>query len=158
MISLVVPGSSDRMLTKARQLDVDELVFDLEDAVPAEHKPEALERVLAALLNDDFKALRLAVRCNPPDTPWAKRELEALSASERRPDSVVVPKVERADDLAEIPDGLRIQALIETAAGVLNLREIVAASETLDGLVLGYADLAASLGLTRAGAAQLDRW
>jgi len=35
---LVVPGSSERFLTKARKLEVDEVVIDLEDAVPPREK------------------------------------------------------------------------------------------------------------------------
>jgi citrate lyase subunit beta/citryl-CoA lyase len=158
MVSLVVPGSSERMLAKARELDVDELVFDLEDAVAPEHKPDALERVVATLADGGFKSPRLAVRCNPSGTQWAERELAALASADRPPDSVVVPKVDGPADLAAVPPSLRVQALIETARGLMNLRETVEGSARLDGVILGYADLAASLGRTRTGAAQLDRW
>jgi citrate lyase subunit beta/citryl-CoA lyase len=82
-----------------------------------------------------------------------------------------VPKVESAGDLAFVDrllDGveraagyaqpLRVQALIETAAGVRRLDEITRASGRLEAILLGYADLAASLGRPRAGALELDLW
>jgi citrate lyase subunit beta / citryl-CoA lyase len=84
---------------------------------------------------------------------------------------VVVPKVESPGDLAfvdrllegaELAAGrvrpLRVQALIETAAGIAHAAEIAGASARLDTLVLGYADLAVSLGRTRDGAADLGSW
>src|SRR5206468_892839 len=87
------------------------------------------------------------------------------------PGSVVVPKVEGVGDLAFVDrllDGveraagtdrpLRVQALIETAAGLAHVGEIAAASPRLDALILGYADLAASLGRSAAGARDLDAW
>ena len=87
------------------------------------------------------------------------------------PPAIVVPKVESAGDLAFVErllDGaeaaagrarpLRVQALIETAAGLSRVQEIAGASSRLDALILGYADLAVSLGRTGAGADDLDGW
>jgi citrate lyase subunit beta/citryl-CoA lyase len=171
VVSLVVPGSSARMLAKAREIEADEIVIDLEDAVVMERKRDALSAVLEALSAGSFNASAIAVRVNAPGTPWAHEELIALAALARVPDGVVVPKVQSAGDLAFVDrllDGaeraagrtepLRVQALIETAQGIAALDEIVTASPRLDALVLGYADLGVSLGRTRAGAARLDGW
>jgi citrate lyase subunit beta/citryl-CoA lyase len=171
MVSLVVPGSSERMLAKASALDADEIVIDLEDAVVAERKRDALAAAVAAVDSGPFQAATLAVRVNAPGTPWAHEELIALAATSRTQLSVVVPKVECAGDLAFVDrllDGaelaagrgvpLRVQALIETARGIVHLKEIVGASARLEALVLGYADLGASVGRSRAGAARLDGW
>jgi citrate lyase subunit beta/citryl-CoA lyase len=115
--------------------------------------------------------LNIAVRVNAPGTPWCHDDLIALAAAPRPPASVVVPKVESAGDLAfadRLLDGaeraagcdrpLRIQALIETAAGLARVYETAASSPRLDALILGYADLAASLGRSAAGARDLDGW
>lgn len=142
------------MLVKARAIDVDEVVIDLEDAVLPAHKEGALESAIGALREGGFRAPRLAVRCNPLASERGARELAALTDAPRPPDSVVVPKVER---VADVPEGLPAQALVETAAGLLNLREI-AMSPGLEALIVGYADLAASLGRSLRGAASLDRW
>ena len=166
---LSVPGSSERMLAKAQGLPADEIVVDLEDAVAAGDKDAARERVVAALASWTGRAV--SVRVNAPRSPWCHRDIAALAALPDRPAAIVVPKVEGAGDLAFVErllDGveaaagrtrpLRVQALIETAAGLAAAREIAAASERLDALILGYADLAASLGRSAAGARDLDAW
>lgn len=84
---------------------------------------------------------------------------------------MIVPKVELPGDLAFVErlldgteavskrrDPLRVQALVETAAGLSAVDDFAGASPRLEGLVLGYADLAVSLGRSRAGVAGLDRW
>ncbi len=170
MVSLVVPGSSERMLAKARGIEVDELVIDLEDAVIPERKSAALAAVLQALDVAGFPAGRVLVRVNSIGSEWAHQELIALSAAAALT-GVVVPKVQSAGDLAfvdrlldgaELAAGRRqpllVHALIETARGLSALDQIVAASPRLEALILGYADLSASLGRSRAAVADLDRW
>jgi citrate lyase subunit beta/citryl-CoA lyase len=166
---LSVPGSSERMLAKAEGLPADEIVVDLEDAVAVGDKDDARARVVAAL--ERWTGGTVSVRVNAPRSPWCHRDVAALAALGDRPAAIVVPKVEDPGDLAFVDrllDGveaaagrtppLRVQALIETAAGLANVREIAAASGRLDALILGYADLAASLGRSGAGARDLDAW
>jgi citrate lyase subunit beta/citryl-CoA lyase len=178
VVSLVVPGSSERMLAKARGIEADEIVIDLEDAVIPERKPAALDAVLAALGGEPFRAPTVAVRINAVDSPWAHRELIALAAAPGRLDSVIVPKVQSPGELefvdrllsgAQLAAGLdrlageepqrplRVQALIETAAGMQALSAIAAAPR-LCALILGYADLSVSLGRSPAARDHLDRW
>jgi citrate lyase subunit beta / citryl-CoA lyase len=147
------------MLAKAAAIGADEIVVDLEDAVAAPMKDEARARVVELLRDRPSWAARtVSVRVNAPRTPWCHRDLVAL-ATAAGVDSVVVPKIEGAGELAFVDrllDGveaeagraepLRTQALIETAAGLERADEIAASSERLDALILGYADLAASLG------------
>jgi citrate lyase subunit beta/citryl-CoA lyase len=161
---LSVPASSERMLEKAQGLPADEVVIDLEDAVAAGAKDAA--RVAAVDALGGWIGRNVAVRVNAPRTPWCHLDLAALGELDELR-SVVVPKVDGAGDLAFVDrllDGveagagrarpLRIQALIETAAGLAHVNEIAAASVRLDALILGYADLAASLGGTR----ELEAW
>ncbi len=168
---LSVPGSSEKMLAKAPGLAADELIVDLEDAVAASAKDAARARVTAALERTPWADAAVSVRVNAPRSPWCHLDIAALAALPRQPAAIVVPKVEGAGDLAFVDrllDGVeaaggrarpvRVQALIETAAGLANVREIAAASERLDALILGYADLAASLGRSEAGARDLDAW
>lgn len=159
MVSLVVPGSSERRLAKARELSVDELVLDLEDAVAPERKAEALELVLGTLAAG-AAAPRVAVRINAIHTEWARSELCALAGADARPDSIVLPKAEVPDDVrraADATEGIAVQALVETAAGLSRIDEL-AAVPGVAALILGYADLAVSLGRTPEGAANLDLW
>ncbi|HWC28089.1 MAG TPA: CoA ester lyase [Solirubrobacteraceae bacterium] len=169
---LSVPGSSASMLAKAPQRGADEIVVDLEDAVAAAAKDEARATVVAALSETRYEGVPTSVRVNAPRTPWCHADLIAIASLAPGPASVVVPKVESAGDLAFVErllDGveaaagtgaapLRVQALIETAAGVARLDEIAGASPRLDALILGYADLSASLGRTAGARAELDGW
>jgi citrate lyase subunit beta/citryl-CoA lyase len=171
---LSVPGSSASMLAKAPQRAADEIVIDLEDAVAASAKDEARETVAAALQEPQYEGARTAVRVNAPRTPWCHRDMIAMASLARGPASIIVPKVESAGDLAFVDrllDGveaalgagpaaapMRVQALIETAAGVARLDEIAASSGRLDALILGYADLSASLGRAAGAGAPLDSW
>ncbi len=169
---LSVPGSSASMLAKAPLRGADEVVVDLEDAVAASAKDEARETVVAALAEAVWQDARCSVRVNAPRTPWCHLDIAAVASHAHGPDSIIVPKVESAGDLAFVDrllDGveaaaatgrapLRVQALIETAAGVARLDEIAGCSPRLDSLILGYADLSASLGRAAGAGAELDSW
>src|SRR4051794_27101800 len=155
-----VPGSSAKMLAKAPTRGADEIVIDLEDAVAPSAKDEARGTVVAALGEPGWAGVRCSVRVNAPRTPWCHADIATIAALAHGPASIVVPKVESAGDLAFVErllDGveaaaglpvgrMRVQALIETAAGVSRVQEIAGASPRLDGLILGYADLSASIG------------
>lgn len=164
-----VPASAPSKLAKAARLGADEAVIDLEDSVIADAKAPARTAAVAALRS--WSGGTVSVRINAPRTPWCHLDLAAISALPLFPHTVVVPKVESAGDLAFIDrllDGLEaasgrdvpvgVQALIETAEGLAKLDEIASASPRLQTLILGYADLAASLGRSAAGAANLDLW
>ncbi len=164
---LSVPGSSEKMLAKAAGLEADELVVDLEDAVAPEAKAQARDLVGDLLAGDTPFATATAVRVNSLAGPWGEWDVtELVERAGPRIDSLVIPKVESADDvlavdrlldgLGEPGAGIRLQALVETAAGLLRAGEIAASSERLDALILGYADLGASLG--RAPGAPPELW
>ncbi|HEV2058303.1 MAG TPA: CoA ester lyase, partial [Solirubrobacteraceae bacterium] len=169
---LSVPGSSAAMLAKAPLRGADEVIVDLEDAVAPSAKDEARETVVAALREPQWEGVRASVRVNAPRTPWCHSDIAAMASAGRGPDSIIVPKVESRGDLEFVDrllDGaeaagqtgrppLRVQALIETAAGVAHLDEIAGASSRLDALILGYADLSASLGRAAGARAELDSW
>lgn len=161
---LVVPAAPAAKLAKGATLAADEVVLDLEDAVVPAVKDEARAAVVEAL-RGDWAAESVAVRVNAIGSAWCHADLEALAGSERDAVTAVLPKVEHAHDLAfadrllagaEAAAGrtapVRLIALVETAAGLAAAAEIARASERLDGLVLGYADLAASLGRPGTGA------
>jgi citrate lyase subunit beta / citryl-CoA lyase len=166
-----VPASSERKLEKAPGVGADEVVIDLEDAVAPAAKDEARAAAVASLAAPAWDGATVSVRVNAPRSAWCHLDIAALASLPDRPASIVVPKVESAHDLAfveRLVDGVeaaagrtrpvRVQALIETAAGLVNVAEIASASARLDALILGYADLAASLGRNRAAQADLDSW
>jgi citrate lyase subunit beta/citryl-CoA lyase len=166
---LSVPGSSERKIQKALGLDVDELIFDLEDAVAPAAKDQARADVVAATAANPDQAGRIAVRVNAPGSPWCHLDLIALAEAAVPPASVILPKTESPYDIAFVErllagveaaggdrNHLHLQALIETAPGLLWAAEIAAASERLETLILGYADLSVSLGRRPPGPAHPD--
>ena len=136
------------MLAKAPSLPADEVIVDLEDAVAAENKEQARE-LAAATLRRGHPGRTTALRVNGRSTPWWEDDLRA--AAEVRPDVVVLPKVESPEDVAAaaelLPDGIGLEAQIETARGLVQAERIAAAGNGLEALVFGPADLAASLGV-----------
>jgi citrate lyase subunit beta / citryl-CoA lyase len=160
------------MLVKAPTRGADEVIIDLEDAVAVSAKDDARGTVVAALGEERYASVQTAVRVNAPRTPWCHLDVIAMASLADGPGSLIVPKVESAGDLAFVdrlldgveaaagtePLSMRVQALIETAAGVARVTEIAAASPRLDSLILGYADLSASLGRAAGARAELDCW
>jgi citrate lyase subunit beta / citryl-CoA lyase len=136
------------MLAKAPSLAADEVIVDLEDAVATEDKDEARELALEVLARGPL-GRTTALRINGRFTPWWEDDLRA--AAQARPDVVVLPKVESAEDVSAaaelLPDGIGLEAQIETARGLVEAEWIAAAGGGLEALVFGPADLAASLGV-----------
>ncbi len=167
---LSVPGSSPPMLAKARGLPADEVVIDLEDAVAASAKDEARAAVVSALAGGQLDGRTVAVRVNGLDTPWCQQDIVALAdgPAAGAVTTLVVPKVQAPEDIvwvARLLDmigagarAIRLQALIETAAGLSQAGDIGQASPRLEALILGYADLRASLGRPASPEEPPDRW
>ncbi|GAB2869772.1 HpcH/HpaI aldolase/citrate lyase family protein [Nocardioides pacificus] len=158
---LSVPAGDGRKLRKALGSGADEVVIDLEDAVAVGDK----ERGRRHLAEVDWAGVaqlpRISVRVNAPRTAWCHRDLEVVVAHVPAA-SVVVPKVESRADVGFVErllDGLEsevgrparvaVQALVETARGVAALADIVSGVDRLESVIVGYADLAASLGRAR---------
>ena len=136
------------MLAKAPSLAADEVIVDLEDAVAAEDKEAARGLAVDALKRGPL-GRTTALRVNGRSTQWWEHDLRA--AAQAKPDVVVLPKVESAEDVSAaaelLPAGTGLEAQIETARGLLEAEQIAAAGNGLETLVLGPADLAASLGV-----------
>lgn len=139
--ALYVPGSNARALEKARSLDADMLIIDLEDAVPDEMKAEARAAAVAYVAAGAGGKI-LAIRANGFDSVYHADDITALRGSAA--DLVVLPKVE---DVAGLPDiGLPLLAMIETPAGLYAAREI-AEHALVAGLIAGTNDIAAETGI-----------
>jgi citrate lyase beta subunit len=169
---LSVPASDERKTAKALASSADQVVLDLEDAVESASKDRARALLVATLLGQPAQhAARVTVRINSARSPWCHLDVAALADLPVPPRSIVLPKVEGPGDLAFVdrlldgveaqsvrPTRIGVQALIETAAGVAAVTETAQAGERLEALVVGYADLAASLGLVAAPERRLELW
>jgi citrate lyase beta subunit/acyl dehydratase len=146
---LVVPGHKDRMHDKAAAAAADEVVFDLEDAVPEGDKERARDMVLALLAEPRWRDRQVAVRVNGFGTDAHAGDITALAQCDHPTLSIVVPKAESPEQLgavsSEIGSSRAIQALIESPLGLANASAI-ARHQAVVSLIIGYADLAAGLG------------
>ena len=141
--ALFLPASNERAVAKARGLDCDMVILDLEDAVKPEDKDAARVAALAAL-GGEWRPGLVSIRINACDSRWHAADLAALAAAP--PALVVVPKVERPEEAVAIASaiGVPLLAMIETPLGVYNARDI-AACTGVAGLIAGTNDLAAEL-------------
>ena len=89
-----MPGSNARALEKAKSLEADVLLLDLEDAVAPDVKEQARGQVYEAVHGGGFGHREVVVRINGLETPWGDEDLKAAAAC--RPAAVLVPKVSRA--------------------------------------------------------------
>ena len=153
---LYMPGANERALEKAKDIPADALILDLEDAVAPDAKPEARERVCAAVTGGGYGKRELAIRANGIGTPWHEDDLRAISAA--GPDAVVVPKVNSADEVRALvaaleangaPEHTKLWAMLETPQAMLHAEEIASASDRLTVLVMGTNDLAKELHAAR---------
>lgn len=142
---LYIPGSKERALDKATTLDVDAIIFDLEDAVAPDEKAAARATLAAALADKDYGRRLRIVRINGLDTDWGRADAEAVRGMAC--DAVLLPKVdgpEQIEALAAITGDLPVWAMMETPRAMLNAAAI-AAHPKLAGFVMGTNDLAKDL-------------
>jgi len=149
---LYMPGSNARALEKARELPVDGVILDLEDAVAPDAKAPARELIVQALQNGGFGRREVLVRINGLDTAWWRDDLAVAAAG---PDAILVPKVSTPEHIREVAKRLvgvraeapiRLWAMMETPLAMLNARDIAAAAldprARLAGCVMRNTDLA----------------
>ena len=154
---LFVPGHRQNMIEKAIGLEVDVIVFDLEDGVPEDAKEKARDQVRRAL-GQSCRARRF-VRTRAIGHVDFGGDVEAVAVGGL--DGIVLPKVEcvkDVDGLSRVIDGMdigeghpQIVGMIESASGLVKAPEIAAAAR-LTGLMFGAEDFAQDLGILSTGA------
>jgi len=154
-----VPGHNEKIRAKAPELarQVDVLLGNLEDAIPADAK-DAARQGMIELGASDLGDAALWTRINCLNSPWALDDvLQIVPAIGNRLDVIMLPKVEGPWDIhyldqllaqleakAGVSRPIMIHAILETAEGVNNVEAIAGASPRMHGMSLGPADLAAS--------------
>ena len=143
---LFLPASNPRAIEKARTLDCDVVILDLEDAVAPDQKDSARQAAIEALQTGGFKG-RVGVRINPPTSDWGREDLHQLP--DAKPELVVIPKLNSLTDLTRTTEACGaacgLWAMVESPRGLLSLTSIADVGPPLEALVLGINDLAVAL-------------
>ena len=174
---LAVPGSNPGMAEKALASAADAVLLDLEDAVVPDEKAGARPKVIHALKELDWLGRPTLYRANALDTPHFYRDLiEVVEEAGDALDSVMVPKVQRPEDLHVVatllyqielstglePGKIKIEAQIESAEGLVNVEGIARATGRamgrLTALHFGPGDYAASVGMPQRSIGTTDEW
>ncbi len=158
---LYMPGDDRRKIEKATTLGVDCVCMDMEDGVAISKKREARAVIAEAMKDLDFGRSERCIRINSVGSGFEKFDLAAALAT--NPDSIVVPKVETAAQVRAISDYIEMYEIsakmpvrkihmlvgVETARGILNIKEIAEADRRLEAIIFGAEDYAASIGAVR---------
>jgi citrate lyase beta subunit len=170
---LAVPASNLEMAGKALASDADAVFLDLEDAVAPDEKAGARGKIVRALRELDWRDRQTLYRVNALDTPYFYRDvIEVAEEAGGRLDSIIIPKVQRPEDLhvaatllsqIEMAVGLeagkvKLEAQIESAAGLANIDGIARANDRLEALHFGPGDFAASLRMPYRSIGVMDEW
>jgi len=155
--ALFVPLADERFLAKAPERGADALLLDLEDSVPPAQKAAARARMPEAARRLAAQGASVLLRVN------ALPELIAddLKAAAQLPlAAILLPKVESAAQVAEAERMLgastvKLVAMLESPAAVLDAAAIARAGTRLAGLVFGSEDYCGALGIA-SDAALLD--
>ena len=147
---LYVPGSNEKALKKSSTLDVDALIYDLEDSVAPNAKESARDSLIKIINSGVNKDKEQVVRINSLDTDIGRDDLKILDHC--TPDAILIPKVNSADDVIECEklinnEGIKIWVMMETALSIVNAYEIAKVSKALKCFVMGTNDLSAELGI-----------
>lgn len=158
---LSVPGSSEKMMTKAAGLEVDEVFLDLEDAVAENMKVQSRGMIVEALNSLDWAPRTRAVRINDLETRYAYADvIEVVKGARENLDVIIIPKVKRAADVQWVDTllgqiekdiGLEkrigIEALVEEVEAMMHIDDIASSTPRLEALIFGMGDYSASQGV-----------
>jgi citrate lyase beta subunit len=170
---LAVPASKWKMIERGPSSGADLFFLDLEDATAPSEKAAARENVVQALKELDWQGRPAFYRMNSLDTPYFYRDIiDVVEEVGERLDLILVPKVERPEDLCTLdtllrsvemsagimPGKVKLEAQIETALGLANTDTIARATDRLEALVFGPGDYAASIRMPQTSIGTMDEW
>ena len=162
---LYMPGDDRRKIEKATTLGVDSICMDMDDGVALNKKEEARAVIAQAMRELNFGAAERCIRINSIGSGFEQQDLAAALSAD--PEAIVVPKIESAEQVKWVSEhiethelaskkalgSIRLLVGVETAKGILNLKEIAAADKRLEAIIFGGEDYAASIGAVRTKAA-----
>lgn len=148
---LYMPASNARALEKAKTLDADGIILDLEDAVAPDAKEQARDMACATASAGGFGQREVIIRVNGLETDWGAEDVKRAAQSGAH--ALCFPKISTAQALmacheamerAKAPAPMQLWVMIETPLALFHLEAIAACAQTtrLSCFVLGTNDLA----------------
>jgi citrate lyase subunit beta/citryl-CoA lyase len=155
---LYLPGDQPKLFVNAGLHRPDGVILDLEDSVHPDEKDTARLVVRNALRCVDFMGAERMVRIN--QLPLGFEDLKAIVPE--GPDLILIPKVETAEQVAEVEERIRgvrakdgdghdiwLMPILESALGIENAFAIASAAESVVALTIGLEDYTADLGVRK---------
>ena len=149
---LYVPVTNERALKKSSTLDVDAIIYDLEDSVSSTSKENARKSIIEIINSEVNKDKEQIVRINSLSIQDGKNDLAIFNHCQ--PDAVLIPKVNDSQDIlfcekSLINDEIKIWVMMETALAIVNAYDIAKSSKKLKCFVMGTNDLSSELNLEK---------
>jgi len=155
---LYLPGTEPKYFINAGLHEPDAIILDLEDAVHHAEKDAARILVRNTLRAVDFGGCERMVRIN--QLPLGLQDL--LEIIPESPDVILIPKVERAEQVAEVDRTIAdlkarhgidrpiwILPILESALGIENAFAIATVTPNVCALTVGLEDYTADLGVVK---------
>lgn len=155
-----VPGNREEFIAKIPDIPADVITFDLEDAVPPAEKQKARELSHKNLKFAAATGAAIYARLNNWETGMTNQDCEAIVdvglngvclAKCGSPDNVkrLDWKLEEMEQRRGLkPGSIKIQLLIETAKGMMNVYESALASPRVNSLIFGAVDYTTDMRIT----------
>src|SRR3989454_8712553 len=152
---LYLPGSEPKYYINAALHEPDAIILDLEDSVHRGEKDAARILIRNTLRAVDFGACERMVRIN--QLPMGLEDLAEVIPE--APDLVLIPKVEQADQVAEVDQAIEelkanqrpiwLMPILESALGIENAFAIATSSPNVVALTIGLEDYTADMGVAK---------
>jgi citrate lyase subunit beta/citryl-CoA lyase len=156
-----VIGGDDAKLQQVLASEADAITIELEDLCPAEAKESARAWAVDKLQHVDFGEKEVGVRINSFESPWGRKDLEAILPC--HPNFIRLPKCENPRDVLDVDaiitqyelthdlprNTMELLLMIETPLGVRNAYELASCTKRVTGLTLGAVDLTTAMGVKR---------
>ncbi|MFH1351616.1 MAG: CoA ester lyase [Pseudomonadota bacterium] len=156
---LYIPGHNSKFLEKANKTEADAVILDLQESVPDSDKEKARGLVKNVLVNEDFGRIEKIVRVNLLDSKYVEEDIKVMVQAQ--PDALIIPKTHSEAEVEKVEELLskyekefkkdkkiRLIPLIESAKGVLFIKEILSSSDRIAAICFGREDLYADTGAT----------
>jgi citrate lyase subunit beta / citryl-CoA lyase len=144
---LYVPGCNKHYLDRARTLAADSVILDLGDPILVAAKEESRANVVESVKQGGYGKREVVVRVNNLDSEWGHADIQAVASIGA--DAILFPNIESRDDVLKAQQYLDdaggshmpMMLMIESPIAVLNSKEIAAASDRVNCMVMATSDL-----------------